>query len=331
MSRSEIDQSRRRRWPLPRRRDRRPAPIATRMTGTNGPPVGGSSTAFQPRTTSTAPTIACQPIPSPANARRTAAMSRATPTPDQQRHRHRVTIVPTYRAMAQTDADTIVETNTKAVCGQAAHRIRPAGSSSISPSTARRTRRRAPSRRATDGPGRVRPARRPPRGSSSASVPTPGVDHVQEGFAREIAANVLDDQVVEELVGGPGHVRRDDDVRCIPDRIVGRQRLRREDVEDGAGDASGLQRLDQRRLVDERSARDVDEPGPWRAAPRGSRASTMPVDALVSGIVRIRRSASAATSRQRLDANDPLGDDPVGVAGPRDAVANRHGGRPAAV
>jgi hypothetical protein len=51
-----------------------------------------------------------------------------------------------------------------------------------------------------------------------------------------------------------GRVRRDDDVRGVPPRAVGRERLLAEDVEDGAGETACAQRLEQCRLVDQRAA-----------------------------------------------------------------------------
>jgi hypothetical protein len=53
----------------------------------------------------------------------------------------------------------------------------------------------------------------------------------------------------------------DDDVREPPERAVGRQRLGREDVEPGAAELIVEERLDERRLVDDLAASDVDEPG----------------------------------------------------------------------
>lgn len=55
------------------------------------------------------------------------------------------------------------------------------------------------------------------------------------------------------------HVRRDDDILRIPQRIVGGQGLRVCDVEGRAGQLLCVQRVDQGRLVDQAAARDVDD------------------------------------------------------------------------
>ena len=65
--------------------------------------------------------------------------------------------------------------------------------------------------------------------------------------------------VVEALVGPAQRVRRDDDVVHRQQRIVGGDRLLLEHVERRAGDLPARERVDQRRFVDDRSARDVDE------------------------------------------------------------------------
>ena len=57
-----------------------------------------------------------------------------------------------------------------------------------------------------------------------------------------------------------GCVRRDDDVRLVPERGVRGQRLGLEDVERGAAEVSRAQRLDERRLVERRPPADVDDP-----------------------------------------------------------------------
>ena len=56
-------------------------------------------------------------------------------------------------------------------------------------------------------------------------------------------------------------MRRPDDVRELEQSFARGQRLRVEDVETCAGDASLAQRLDERVLIDDRAARDVDEEG----------------------------------------------------------------------
>ena len=68
-----------------------------------------------------------------------------------------------------------------------------------------------------------------------------------------------DARAVLRLVGRGGEVRRDDDLVEPEQRpVVG---LAREDVERGAGELPGRDRLRERLLVDERAARGVHEPG----------------------------------------------------------------------
>ena len=63
-------------------------------------------------------------------------------------------------------------------------------------------------------------------------------------------------RAVLRLVGRGGEMRRDDDVVELEQRA--RVRLLREDVERGARDLAGLERSDERILVDELAARGVD-------------------------------------------------------------------------
>ena len=75
--------------------------------------------------------------------------------------------------------------------------------------------------------------------------------------------DVLDDAGVVGRVVLPGDVadvRGEQRVGQRPQRVVGRQRLVVVDVERGAGDPLLAQRLDQRRLVDDRAAGGVDQP-----------------------------------------------------------------------
>ena len=81
-----------------------------------------------------------------------------------------------------------------------------------------------------------------------------GVDRVEQRLAGQVAPDVLDDELVEEAQRVAGRVRRDDDVRGVPPRAVGRERLLAEDIEDGARETARAQRLEQRRLVDQRAA-----------------------------------------------------------------------------
>ena len=56
-------------------------------------------------------------------------------------------------------------------------------------------------------------------------------------------------------------MRRDDHVARIPERRIGRQRLRLEDVEDRTRQAAARQGGAQGCVVDDRTARNVDQPG----------------------------------------------------------------------
>src|SRR5690606_35430686 len=66
-------------------------------------------------------------------------------------------------------------------------------------------------------------------------------------------------EALRGLGRGEAGVRRERDVGEADQRMVGRQRLGREYVQPGVRDAPALQRLDQRRLVDPRAARRVDQ------------------------------------------------------------------------
>ena len=97
--------------------------------------------------------------------------------------------------------------------------------------------------------------------TSSSSAPIDGdVDRVRDEAAVERRDDLLGDDhagPVLRLVGGGGEVRRDDDVVELEQRAV--VRLLREDVERGAGELAGAQRLDERLLVDQLAARGVDQ------------------------------------------------------------------------
>ena len=58
-------------------------------------------------------------------------------------------------------------------------------------------------------------------------------------------------------------MRRGQDVSQRPERVIRRQRLDVEHVERRAGDAALTQDLDERRLVDDRATRGIDESGRW--------------------------------------------------------------------
>ena len=68
-------------------------------------------------------------------------------------------------------------------------------------------------------------------------------------------------RVVSSRISGkpPGHVRHDPQVRRVPERAVGRQRLAREDVEGRAGQPALAQRIDERGLIHDAPARQVHE------------------------------------------------------------------------
>ena len=59
-------------------------------------------------------------------------------------------------------------------------------------------------------------------------------------------------------------VRRQDDVRRLPQRMIGRQRLLRKDVERRAAEVAAVQRVDQGVGVDDLRAADVDDDRAFR-------------------------------------------------------------------
>ena len=87
---------------------------------------------------------------------------------------------------------------------------------------------------------------------------------VDQRLARLEPREVLLEQLlVHEIAGRTAarHMRRQQHVRHVPEWAVGRQRLHLVDVEAGTGNATLTQCRDQRRLVDDLAARDVDEIG----------------------------------------------------------------------
>src|SRR2546426_2468962 len=87
----------------------------------------------------------------------------------------------------------------------------------------------------------------------------------EEGLAHADAAQVLTEAV--EVTGrtqlaGPGGVRSHDDILERPQRMVGRQRLERGDIERGAAAAAGLPGTHQRLAVDDLPSGDVDQERP---------------------------------------------------------------------
>jgi len=88
----------------------------------------------------------------------------------------------------------------------------------------------------------------------------------RELAALEPAGDVVGRLAVESAVdplGDVADVRRGDNGVQRTQRVVGRQRLGVEDVETGAGDALRPQCVDERRLVDDRTARGVDQQRCW--------------------------------------------------------------------
>jgi hypothetical protein len=82
------------------------------------------------------------------------------------------------------------------------------------------------------------------------------LDHPDRLAGKE-RGDVLDGVAEEDLVGLLGDVadvRGEDGAPFAAERVVPRQRLGVEDVEPGAADRAFPQRLDQRPLVDERTA-----------------------------------------------------------------------------
>src|SRR6266480_3215141 len=87
------------------------------------------------------------------------------------------------------------------------------------------------------------------------------IDHAAEialkkalhiGFDRR--QSIVDVDVAESAL-----MRGDDDIRHRPKRMIDRQRLLAEYVKRRAGDAFIVKRLDQRRLVDHATAREIDQ------------------------------------------------------------------------
>src|SRR3954470_181484 len=102
------------------------------------------------------------------------------------------------------------------------------------------------------------------RGLSPGSVARVRIHYVEERLALGEPPEVVAEQVdaaIEHAGARPGGVRRDDDVRQVVERRGGGKRLVAERVEDGATELAVLERSNQRTLVDEPAAGDVDEPG----------------------------------------------------------------------
>src|SRR5438874_630019 len=101
------------------------------------------------------------------------------------------------------------------------------------------------------------------------------VDGVPDGAGGEVLDHrVADDggDVLLGVLGGSTEMRRADEVRALEERMIAGRRLLFEDVERGASDPAGEQRLGERLLVDEPAAGAVDDqraglhPGKLRGA-----------------------------------------------------------------
>src|SRR3954470_18332505 len=66
-----------------------------------------------------------------------------------------------------------------------------------------------------------------------------------------------------EVSGDVTDMRRGQDIIQRPERVIRRQGLDVEHVERRAGDTAFTQKLDERRLVNNRSTRGIDESGRW--------------------------------------------------------------------
>ena len=116
------------------------------------------------------------------------------------------------------------------------------------------------------------------------------------GPAPQLQAHLLHvAQVVLAL--GDGGVRHQYDVavREFEQPLVGRRRLPVADIEREAAEPAALQRLDQRRVIDELGARDIDEERARLRALSCARPTRPRVEAL-SGSAGVMKSALAITS-----------------------------------
>src|SRR5208282_2882005 len=152
---------------------------------------------------------------------------------------------------------------------------------------------------------------------------SPGDDIVHLALsAGEEQPHVVDDHRQDEVLifdDVAADMRCNEDVRQVPERAVGRQRLGLEYVKTGAGDAALAQRRDQRRLVDGLAAAGADVIGrrPHRAKHRGVeqrdviRARRQHVDQVVGTACRITQAIgrchlveSGDRARRACDADD---------------------------
>ena len=106
------------------------------------------------------------------------------------------------------------------------------------------------------------------RRSRRALEPLRFVDDVAQRFAAPMPADIVE-QDFEVAFGDPrriaGDVRRQDRVLHAPERVIGRERLGLVNVQRGARDQPLVQRLRQRREIDDGAAAAMAAP---RAAPR---------------------------------------------------------------
>ena len=92
-----------------------------------------------------------------------------------------------------------------------------------------------------------------------------------------------------------------------PEGMAVGQRLLVEDVQDRAAELPGAQRADQRRLVDDRAPRDVDQPRRRASSPRARRRRSGRASTARSGTVTTAKSAGARAVRMAVDAVDSRG------------------------
>src|SRR5712691_11361926 len=100
------------------------------------------------------------------------------------------------------------------------------------------------------------------RAAVAPSVPCFLIDHVEQRLASREAAAVLQEYLLPLLAVGRAvdrDVRRDQDVRHRPERALGRQRLRGDDVEAGASELPRPQGCDQVLGDHDAATADIDE------------------------------------------------------------------------
>src|SRR5437588_6991671 len=123
------------------------------------------------------------------------------------------------------------------------------------------------------------PPGRPSRHAGAALIPEDRIDHVQQRLPSEIPPQVLAEERDDPIqVSGeiPGDVGGDDQPRGRPQRAVGGERFRVEDIEAGAAQPPGPEGRQERRLVDEPAPPDVDQERPVRQRRQFARAHDPP-------------------------------------------------------